>query len=200
MFFQDVKCFTAAGFLVSLLVGCGQAQSPQQQNSSANPQDLVQEAQSESLLNTESGVLTGFLKWTPVLPGDKAFVSQGHGGITVHSYLNPLAAKHVLKSVADGTPTYPMPQGSRLAKAVVPDAATPASKASRVYFMRKEAPGFDPQNGDWSYALANRRGSKLVFDPSVPPKAEGCISCHVKFKQFDNVMTVEFFKKGTTEL
>ena len=80
-------------------------------------------------------VLGDFLKWIPVLEGDQAFESQGHGGIVVRAYLNSVAAEHA--NTAEQT--YPMPVGSMLAKAVVRNADTPASASSRVYFMRKEA-------------------------------------------------------------
>jgi hypothetical protein len=75
----------------------------------------------------------------------------------------------------------------------VGDANTPGAQASRLYVMRKEAPGFDPENGDWSYYLANRKDGKLELDPSVGVREKVCVSCHIKFRQFDNVQTVDFF-------
>ena len=59
--------------------------------------------------------------------------------------------------------------------------------------MRKEAPGFDPDNGDWSYYLAKRKEGKLELDPTVGVREKACVLCHIKFKQFDNVQTVDFF-------
>ena len=135
-------------------------------------------------------LLTAFTMWTPVLNGDVAFESQGHGGILVRSYLNPIAADRARASAEP----YPLPEGAVLAKAVVADSGTPATSASRVYFMRKEAKGFDPANGDWSYALARRTANGLAFDPGVGPKQQACVSCHVKFKRYDNVQTVAFFR------
>lgn len=140
-------------------------------------------------------LLTSFLDWVPVLEGDVAFESEGHGGILVRSYLSPSTAEHARKA----SNPYPLPEGSLLAKAVVSSAGTPASKASRVYFMRKEAPGFDPENGDWSYALAKRTANGLAFDPGVSPKEDLCVSCHVNFSRFDNVKTVDSFLKGKVE-
>jgi hypothetical protein len=137
-----------------------------------------------------------FLNWTPVLDGDKAFKSKGHGGILVRSYLNPTATEHARAAET----TYPMPEGSVLAKAVISSQDTPSTQASRVYFMRKEAPGFDPENCDWSYAQAKRVGGKLVRDTSVEPRDPSCVSCHVRFKQYDFVQTVEFFKRQSTDL
>lgn len=135
-------------------------------------------------------LLTSFLQWVPVLEGDVAFESRGHGGILVRSYLSPSTAEYARKAMDP----YPVPVGSQLAKAVVPTESTPASEATRVYFMRKEAPGFDPENGDWSYAVAKRTSRGLAFDPGVGPKEELCVSCHAKFARFDHVMTVDFFR------
>ena len=135
-------------------------------------------------------ILMEFAKWTPVFEGDKAFESQGHGGIIVRSYLNEIATTHIKMAPQ----VYPLAQGSILAKAVVATESTPVSEASRVYFMKKEAPGFDPENGDWSYSLAKRVDGKLMMDSSISPKEVLCVSCHVKFKKFDNVKTVEFYR------
>ena len=59
----------------------------------------------------------------------------------MRAYLNAVAADHAKTT----TVLFPMPIGSVLAKAVVPSDSIPNSEASRVYFMKKEAPGFDPE-------------------------------------------------------
>ena len=115
-------------FSVSILAaGCG-----------SSPTSKVEVSNEESLKE--------FATWTPVLNGDKAFKSAGHGGILVKSYLNPIAKTHLDKMEA----TYPLPEGSELAKAVVSSEGTASKDASRVYFMKKEKAGFDSANGDWS--------------------------------------------------
>jgi hypothetical protein len=138
--------------------------------------------------NDES--LKEFSTWTPILNGDKAFKSAGHGGILVKSYLNPIAKAHLDKMEVP----YPLPEGSVLAKAVVSSADTSSKDASRVYFMKKEKSGFDSAKGDWSYALAKRVNGTLAFDPSVKPREASCISCHVKFAEYDYVKTVDIYR------
>jgi hypothetical protein len=136
--------------------------------------------------------LSTFSSWTPVLPGDAAFKSEGHGGIWVRSYLDPTTVAHV-----EGNENpYPLPQSSLLAKAVVSGPDTQAAQATRVYFMRKERPGFDPAGGDWSYGVATRVNGQLILDPNVTPTFGVCVSCHVKFKAFDNVKTVDTYRKS----
>ncbi|MFY7929124.1 MAG: cytochrome P460 family protein [Oligoflexus sp.] len=139
-------------------------------------------------------LLEEYRTWTPVLAGDQAFKSAGHGGIFVRTYLNGVAVDHV---AASDSP-YPMAVGSVLAKAVVDSASQSSESARRVYFMRKESPGFDAANNDWSYAVANRVNSKLVFDTRVRPTEPQCVSCHAKFAAYDYVQTVDFYKRQTT--
>ena len=136
-------------------------------------------------------LLTDFLAWQPVLKGDQAFTSKGHGGILVRTYLNPVAAEHAMKN----DNPFPMPAGTILAKAVVAGKSTPATAATRVYFMKKEAKGFDAANGDWSYGLANLKNGKLIYDSSIKPTQDFCVACHTKFAAYDYVQTVDFFKK-----
>ncbi|HYX32870.1 MAG TPA: cytochrome P460 family protein [Oligoflexus sp.] len=140
------------------------------------------------------GLLGEFTAWTPVLKGDKAFESRGHGGVFVRVYLNPTAKEHI-EAKQD---TYPMASGTILAKAVVATVETPVSEASRVYFMMKKAPGFDPLHNDWSYAVANKVNGKLIFDESIKPRDDLCISCHSRYSAFDYVQTVDFFKRQST--
>jgi len=143
-----------------------------------------------------SALLQEFSTWTPTLEGDQTFKSTGHGGITVRSYLNEVAKNHV----AAASDPYPMAIGSTLAKAVVSSADAVVGTASTIYFMKKEAAGFDTENGDWSYAVAKRVNGVLGYDTSVGPKQELCVSCHTKFSEYDYVQTIEFYKRQTTSL
>lgn len=143
-----------------------------------------------------SALLQEFSAWTPTLEGDQTFNSPGHGGITVRSYLNEVAKNHVA-AVSD---PYPMAVGSTLAKAVVSSSEAAVGAASTVYFMKKEATGFDTENGDWSYAVARRANGVLEYDASVGPKQQLCVSCHAKFSEYDYVQTIEFYKRQSTSL
>ena len=163
-----------ASLVFGLLAGCS-AES-MNKGSSAVPLDLTE-------------VFNEYYNWTPVLKGDVAFTSAGHGGVLVRSYLGPKTKAHLDSS----SNPYPLPEGALLTKAVVQDANAPGAEAGTLYIMRKETPGFDPENGDWSYYLAKRKDGKLELDPAVGVREKVCVSCHIKFKQFDNVQTVDFF-------
>lgn len=166
------------GLAILTLLGCGRVES----SSQTMAQGDFTEAMSK------------YSEWTPVLKGDTAFTSKGHGGIIVKGYINPVAQKYIDQTANP----YPLAVGTIIAKAVVKSADTPSSLASRVYFMRKELPGFDSKNSDWSYGVANRVGGVLVADKSVDARDRSCISCHVKFKEFDFVKTVDFYKRQST--
>lgn len=174
-------------FLLLALVGCGSSQD----DSKDNKKMAMEDASARPAAGFPETLLTEFSSWTPVLPGDQAFSSAGHGGIMVRSYLNPTAKDHVMSSASP----YPLAEGSILAKAVVASKDTAASAASRVYFMRKEADGFDSAHNNWSYAVANRVGGTLVYDANINPREELCVSCHAKFSAFDYVQTVDFYLK-----
>jgi hypothetical protein len=176
-------------FLLLVLVGCGAADD----KSADSKKMAMEDASARPTAGFPEALLTEFSSWTPVLAGDQAFSSAGHGGITVRSYLNPVATAHVTGS----TNPYPLAEGSILAKAVVRNKDTPASMASRVYFMQKEAEGFDPANNNWSYAVANRVSGALVYDGNINPREELCVSCHAKFSAFDYVQTVDIFLRQT---
>jgi hypothetical protein len=185
----------ASGFLLTFLLGsCGRAETSKAVQAQNEKLGAVQEAQPNAAVFPEE-LLSTYWNWTPVLPEDSPFESDGHGGILVHSYLNPKA-----KESADRESPFPLLQGSMLAKAVVDNAETKPQLAKRVYFMKKMDDTFDPKNGNWAYAVANRKNGKLVFDANVKLKEQLCVSCHVKFKDFDNVKTVQIYKDGASEL
>jgi hypothetical protein len=178
------------GFLSLALVACGASKDAADDSKKMSMDD----ASAQLGAGFPETLLSEFSSWTPVLAGDQAFSSAGHGGIMVRSYLNPKASEHVLASSSP----YPMAKGSILAKTLVKSKDTPASEASRVYFMQKEAEGFDPAHNNWSYAVAKRVGASLVYDGNVNPREELCVSCHAKFSAFDYVQTVDFYLRQRT--
>lgn len=178
-------------FLMLVLIGCGSSND----DAADSKKMAMEDANVKPVKGFPNALLTEFSSWTPVLPGDQAFSSAGHGGIMVRSYLNPVAKAHIMTS----TNPYPLAEGSILAKAVVKNKDTPAAEASRVYFMQKEADGFDPAHNNWSYAVANRVAGALVYDGNINPREELCVSCHAKFSAFDYVQTVDFYLRQTAE-
>lgn len=177
--FKFGKACISAGFVLLLVVGitasgCG-----------SNLRSKV------GGMNDENISFKEYYNWTPVLKGDTAFPSAGHGGITVKSYINPIAKAHIDTSEN----LFPLPEGSELAKAVISAEGESSKGASRVYFMKKEKAGFDPSHGDWSYALATKVNGTLNMDPSVKPREALCISCHAKFAEFDYVKTIDIYRR-----
>lgn len=130
-----------------------------------------------------------FLTWTPVLNGDVAFSSSGHSGQTTRVYFNQVAAPHFKNEKA-----LPFAEGPYVAKAVVANADTPASAASRVYFMLKKEASYDTENANWAYAVANLRNGTLTFDANQG-KLASCSGCHRAETTWDYVRTVDYFRK-----
>lgn len=187
---RNVFCFPLFLFVL-ISASCGSKSDDMDKNREAPATDDAV-AQMPGTFPME--FLQDFSSWTPVLDGDKAFASRGHGGIIVRGYINPMATTHIQEQANP----YPLPAGAVLAKAVVATLESSAMTASRVYFMKKEPQGFDSANNDWSYAVANLRNGQLIYDTSISPKEELCVSCHAKFAAYDYVQTVDFFKKQST--
>ena len=140
-----------------------------------------------------ASLLTSYMNWSPVLNGDVAFPSSGHSGQTTRVFFNDVAAPHF----KDEKPL-PFAPGAYIAKAVVTDANTPATSATRVYFMLKKQAGFDSDNADWSYAVANVKNGALEFD-AEKGKISGCIGCHKSEAVWDYIRTVDYFRKQSIE-
>jgi len=134
-------------------------------------------------------LLADFQTWTPVLPDNRTFQSAGHGGVTVRAYFNERS-----EAVYRNQAPFPFPEGSIIAKAVVPSAAVPTSQATRVYFMRKMGAGYDEVNSNWAYGFANRVNGRTVFDP-MQGALQGCISCHRAERANDYARTVQIFRQ-----
>jgi hypothetical protein len=136
---------------------------------------------------------TSFLTWTPVLNGDAAFASSGHSGQMTRVFFNETAAPHF----KDEKPL-PFSPGSYVAKAVVASSVTPASAATRVYFMLKKSDGYDTDNANWAYAVANLKEGQLVFD-ATQGKLSGCYECHKAEATWDYVRTVDYYRKQSAQ-
>jgi hypothetical protein len=94
---------------------------------------------------------------TPALSGD-------HRGSYVTSFYNDEAVAWGF----DG----PAPAGTIAVKAqyAVPDEANPANLV-----VMKKIPGYDPENGDWFYAMYDIAG-----EPGVTGKVPLCLGCHAR--------------------
>jgi hypothetical protein len=56
-----------------------------------------------------------------------------------------------------------------------------------LFFMRKEAPGYDPSGGDWRYAMTTDK--LMLFGEGIDGPVTECRACHAKAKARDYVFT-----------
>lgn len=152
--------------------------------------DLAASQSDQSAGRFSTSLTTEVLSWRTVLP-DSYPGTGGHAGQRVRVLFNAIAA-----------PTYDAAQGpvrfaegSLIAKAVVATNDTPLAEATRLYFMRKEAPGFDPPSNDWSWAIANRSGTAWAF--SLQGRSTLCTGCHQADAAWDFARSVQIFRTQT---
>jgi hypothetical protein len=91
-----------------------------------------------------------------------------HGGVSIRVFTNEVATRPYL----DGA--NPLPLGSIVIKEEFdgPD-CDDGGELLRWRVMRKEEPGFDPQDGDWHWQWVDRGGRVRFNDKTT------CIGCHV---------------------
>lgn len=94
--------------------------------------------------------------------------SVAHGGVAIRVYANDIAARPYL----DGA--NPLPEGSIVVKEEFSGLGCDNDdELVRWRPMRKEEPGFDPEDGDWHWQWVDRGGQVRFNDKTT------CISCHV---------------------
>jgi len=106
-------------------------------------------------------------------------VSETHGGRNVDTYVNRIGAAAYLDDEAE------IPVGTILVKtSFEPDGAP-----GPLFVMEKRAPGYDPDNGDWYYAIhwaapAGTWAKKLggpIYWRSPSKRAGYCWECHENY-------------------
>lgn len=96
---------------------------------------------------------------------DKRFFSKGHGKMYVDVYVE---SEHLGVYKAGTT----APVGMRVVKAQYKTADS--ADTVRLTVMRKEAAGYDVENGDWYYGVFDAKGEKAMKEGKI----EMCIDCH----------------------
>ena len=94
--------------------------------------------------------------------------SGEHGLVYIRVLANSLAAQPYLNNAN------PLPVGSTVVKEEFSSADCSLNSLVRWRAMRKEAPGFDPVDGDWHWQWVETDRSVTFNDKST------CISCHVR--------------------
>lgn len=113
----------------------------------------------------------------PIFPADyrETFIevrdcrnSIEHGSVSIRVLANPIAAGPYLRN------ENPLPVGSIIVKEEydAPDCGNDADLA-RWRPMRKEAPGFDPDDGDWAWQWVSAPSRTVLLDDKAT-----CIGCH----------------------
>lgn len=103
-------------------------------------------------------------------------VSETHGGRLVDTYVNAVGAAAYLDEEAE------LPVGAVIVKTSAERDGAPGP----IFVMEKRAPGFDPEHGDWAYAIhwaapppawAKKLGGP-VYWRSPSPRVGYCVECH----------------------
>lgn len=96
-------------------------------------------------------------------------LSVEHGGVNIRVLANAIAAEPYLRNQD------PLPVGSIVVKEEYDGSACNARDLSRWRAMRKEEPGFDPDDGDWHWQWVDAPSRRVRFDDKAT-----CIACHVQ--------------------
>ena len=66
---------------------------------------------------------------------------------------------------------------------------------ANILVMTKQAPGYDPDNGDWYYEMRNADGTEILNDGRI----EMCIGCHTGGAQTDYLLGMDVRSEGVEE-
>jgi hypothetical protein len=100
--------------------------------------------------------------WTKINPEP----IMGHGEHWVDVYVDDLAESTYLSASA------PYPECAQVVKPEYTDSS--GTEILRIGVMVKMPSGYDPENGDWWYAMYNPAGTR----PYMTGKIDFCIACH----------------------
>jgi hypothetical protein len=131
----------------------------------------------------------GYLKW-PLVTG--YVFSRSHGSRLALIRVTPLAAAKIRARNAESirhlkpedVKVYPV--GAMIAMETWDVAANETrGPAGPIFFMKKEAPGYDSEAGDWRYGMTRADGSLLA--DGKDGRATECRACHIRMKKLDFV-------------
>lgn len=126
------------------------------------------------------------VNWHQLLPYDRAFRSEGHGNEIVRIYFNETA-----KPYYAGEKQLPFAPGSIMVKAFVVADDRSSLDAHSFHYMQKHPPGYDPDGGDWEYAVAERqKDGRLQYTYRGP--VTSCVVCHKLYEDpWDYALSVQ---------
>ncbi len=95
--------------------------------------------------------------------------------------------KNAKETILSGQGTYP--EGAVIVKSKLESKESP--KAILYTVMRKREAGYDPENGDWEYAVLEGRFNRVLSRGRI----DSCIDCHQNYKETDHVTRAYLKKK-----
>ncbi|MBF2054178.1 MAG: cytochrome P460 family protein [Candidatus Sericytochromatia bacterium] len=152
------------------LAACNASPSQAPVSPSAPGTDNGVSAPAEGMSDTEIQTLVQNYQSFPAL-NEELKRSGTHENMMVRTYLDPTAM------AAFNSQSYPYANGTEIVKQGHKTADGPVE----ALFIMKKIAGYDPENGDWFYAMTN--GDGMVGDKG---RIQMCISCHgaVRSKDF----------------
>lgn len=121
---------------------------------------------------SEDPIATDYINWTRY--NAVPYRSSSHGNTFVNNYANETAAAYGKFEDAGS-----LPAGSIVAKDSFVVTKGGAIVTGGLFLMEKMAPGFDPANGDWRYAMVGPDGVvKGVGPASGADEVSFCAACH----------------------
>lgn len=168
--------------LVLAVAACGGARQPGAAASAASPMDeMMAKAMGESADDgSRFGPLEVGADWASYVKlNTEPVPSETHGGRLVDTYVNRIGAAAYLDDEAE------IPVGTILVKTSREPDLTPGP----LFVMEKKPPGFDPERGDWYYAIHwaepppawRQRLGGPIYWRSPSKKAAYCWECHENY-------------------
>lgn len=102
-----------------------------------------------------------------------------HEGAGDPAYCHIHVTENGKKTLLSGEGTYPV--GTVIVKSKLEN---PKSREAILYtVMRKRAAGYDPEHGDWEYAVLEGRTNRVLSRGRI----DSCIDCHQQYQETDHV-------------
>lgn len=158
----------ASGLLLCTVVACTASSTPQapaNTSPSTGNQPTIATEPSDADLKTLAKSYTTFAALNTELRK-----SPTHDGMMVRTHLD------VATMQAYNSKSYPYPEGATAVK----EGHMTADGPIKTLFMMKKIKGYDPNNGDWFYAMAAPDGTAMQKG-----RVQMCISCHSTVKNKD---------------
>lgn len=138
---------------------------------------------SERCVEEADLTIGGWENWTAIT--SSPVKSQGHGNQWVKIYVNELARETYKNADA------PYRECSKIVKPLF--SSSDGKSIAKLTAMVKMAPGYDPANGDWWYALYDGPGTELKKQGKL---YTDCIACHKQAAKTDYLFSEDVLEEA----